>query len=348
MKPEIEENNAALEFARGNAPKAIGRPYEQRQLKDSYDDQFGDIDRSTALTIPTEKELDVLMRVGKALVASGIAKHLRTAEAALTVILTGREMGLAPMASIRGIDLIMDRPFVKPILMLAVARRSGQLEKFNLVKTTQKATCTIKRRGYEEKTFTVTIQDAEKKGWAKKNEANYKSQPDTMLGHRVTGEALKDQFTDYFLGMGLPGDEGAYIEDFNDARQSFHENDTEKHVNQGEIMPSSDDGKTQRQIDEERKIDDSQYESAALEAEVVNEFIDGENKERAIALGNKLLDAGVTEDELATLTESIGGVQSIAHVAAGDGPRLIAALAQALSTRLANGKKAPKKPFTAE
>jgi hypothetical protein len=350
MLPDNDDNNAAVAFVRGKEPKAVGRKMpDDKWRNDQWNDPgdgFGNVDKSMALSIPTEKELDVLMRVGKALIASGIAKHLKTPEAALTVILTGREMGLAPMASIRGIDLIMERPFVKPILMLAVARRSGQLEMFNLVKTEQKATCTIKRRGYEQRTFTVTIEDAKKRGWFDKNAHNYKSQPSTMLGHRVTGEALKDQFTDYFMGMGLPGDEGE-IENFNDARRDFHANDEPKHVNQGEIMIAEIvDGpkKTDLQRDRERKLDDPQYESAALDAETTDpltaEFIDDETAMKAEEFTVKLADAGLDNDDIDSIIETATGVRSIEHVAAGDGQKLIAALAKALTEKLNANKKA--------
>lgn len=350
MRPEENDNDnndAALAFARGGAPVRQGRPYEQKQLKDSHYDGF-DQDKSLALSIPSQSEIGALRQIGESMVASGLCAKFKNADAALMAMLTGREMGLNAMASIRGIDVIttnkkdgdkwikIDTPFIKPILMLAVARRSGQLEYFDLTKSATRAVCTVQRKGFERKSYPVTIEDANRKKWSERN-PNYQTQPDTMLGHRAVGEALREQFTDYFMGMGLPGDEGGYIEDFNDARSAFHANDPlpERHINAGEVVSAE---------------TTSNGDSGALEAEVVeptDEFIDGENKERAILLGNKLLDAGVTEDELATLTESIGGVRSIAHVAAGEGPRLIAALAQALSTRLSSKAKKTK-PFASE
>ena len=334
----LPENDAALDFARGGAPVRQGRPFQPTPLKDSHYDGF-DQDKSMVLTIPSPSEVTALRAIGESMIASGLCSKFKNADAALMAMLTGREMGLNAMASIRGIDVIttnkkdgdkwikIDTPFIKPILMLAVARRSGQLEYFDLAKSPTKAVCTVQRKGFERKSYPVTIEDARRKKWAERN-PNYDTQPDTMLGHRAVGEALREQFTDYFMGMGLPGDEGGYIEDFNDARQAFHANDIpqERHISAGEVIPAEPSGNG---------------DTGALEAEVVepaNEFIDGEVKERAVSLGNKLLDAGVSEDELASLIESISGVRIMSHVSAGEGQKLVAALAQALSTRFASAK----------
>lgn len=341
----------ALEYARQGQGGAAGRKVDRDADYDNHGDGMGQMDQSLALTIPTEKELQILLSVGKTLIASGVAKHLNTPEAALTVILTGREMGLAPMASIRGIDLIMDRPFVKPILMLAVARRSGQLERFDLVKTETKATCTIRRRGYDTKTFVVTIEDAKKRGWFDKNAHNYKSQPATMLGHRVTGEALKDQFTDYFMGMGLPGDEGM-IENFRDARESFHENDAEKHVNAGEIIRAGSGfypEQTAKEIEHQRKMDDPQYESA-IEAEIVDPqgddyegpkpdaeetgFIVNGQLARAQELCDKIIGAGHGEKELADILDREYSTRALKCVKTADYDDLIAQLSKILTSQL--------------
>ena len=335
----------ALEFARGNAPKAVGRPMSDAERDEQWnkpDHQYGVIDKSMALTVPTPNEMESIITQGKIFFASKMFPSLKSPEAVAAVILTGREMGLTSMASLRGIEYFADKIFIKPMLMHAVCENSGQLTQWDMNATRKEASVTVRRANRKPKTYKITIEDARLKGWTERNKANYDKQPDTMLRHRVTGMALRDQFPDYFMGMGLLGHETIDTDDLTASRAAIAGDLTDavhemRHVNDGEVVPAE---TIEVEVEErQHPVDDDE---AAIDAEQeppVSEFIDDETAMKAEDLCAKLADAGVENDQIDSVILDITGVKQIEHVQAGDGKKLIAALVQALNTRLQTKKK---------
>ena len=63
-------------------------------------------------------------------------------------ILTGQELGLTPMASIRGIHVIQGKPTLSADLLVAVVLRSGLAEYFSTIEaSTTSVTVETKRKG---------------------------------------------------------------------------------------------------------------------------------------------------------------------------------------------------------
>jgi hypothetical protein len=77
-----------------------------------------------ALTLATQ--VGQLRGFGETLVKSGLLpQSIKTPEAAVVIILKGRELGIPPMEALNSISVIQGKPTVSPQLMLALIYRSG-------------------------------------------------------------------------------------------------------------------------------------------------------------------------------------------------------------------------------
>lgn len=129
-----------------------------------------------------------------------------------------RELGLPAMSAIRNVCVVNGVPAIWGDLPLALVRRSGQLEYFreylideqylelsvtnkNLSATVLAAVCEIQRKGYERKQFTFSIDQAKTANLLSKSIWNLYMQ--RMLGMRVRGLALKNEFSDILMGVGI-------------------------------------------------------------------------------------------------------------------------------------------------
>lgn len=117
-------------------------------------------------------------------------------------IMTGAELGLSPMASIRGIHVIEGKPTLSADTMLAVVRRSGAAEYIELVESTaERATYRTKRVGArQELVYTYTIEDAQKAGLIKKD-SGYDKHPKNMLRARCSSMLLRIEYSDILAGL---------------------------------------------------------------------------------------------------------------------------------------------------
>ena len=108
-----------------------------------------------ALEISTLTDVE---RLATLAVASGLVQVRRAEEAAMLLI-TGRELGLSPMQSLRGIYVVSGRPVLSADLMVAVIRRSGLCRSWRvLVSTAAECTIETQREGESEsarKTWTA-------------------------------------------------------------------------------------------------------------------------------------------------------------------------------------------------
>ena len=140
--------------------------------------------------------------IAKTLVASRLLpKSIGTPEAAFTIIMTGRELGLTAMQSLRSIHVIEGKPTLSADLMLALTKRSAECEWFRLVESTPEiATYETKRRGEPEATrMSFTIKEAQAAGLASKE--NYKRHPTAMLRARCVAALARAVYPDLLLGV---------------------------------------------------------------------------------------------------------------------------------------------------
>lgn len=116
-------------------------------------------------------------------------------------IMAGRELGIPPMASIRGISIIKGRPTLTADLMCAVVV-SRKLTKNGFKKieaTATRATYEVHRVDRDEPDrVTWTIEDAKTAGLLGKD--NWKGYPRQMLAARAKAELARDVFPDVLAG----------------------------------------------------------------------------------------------------------------------------------------------------
>lgn len=120
----------------------------------------------------------------------------------IVAVQMGGEVGLSPMAALRGIAVINGRPSLWGDALAAVARShpdcQGIEETFD--QNTMTATCTAARRGAKPVTRTFSQEDAATaKLWGKAGP--WTQYPKRMLQMRARGFCLRDAFPDALCGM---------------------------------------------------------------------------------------------------------------------------------------------------
>lgn len=120
-------------------------------------------------------------------------------------IMTGAELGLSPMASIRAIHVIKGKPVLAADAMLAVVLSRGAAECFELVESTEeKATYRTKRVGSKnEVVYTYTIDDA-KKAQLVKDDSGWVKHPKNMLRARCISMLARIVYPDLLMGIYTP------------------------------------------------------------------------------------------------------------------------------------------------
>ena len=149
------------------------------------------------------------------LVKSGfLPKTVDTPEKALTIMLTGKELGLGPMESIRSINVVNGRPCMSAQLLLALCHRTKEVEQAFTEKTTDaEVVFVLKRRGSPAFRSVFTRAEADqakfsqsfnrdKNAWQTKD--NWVKQPATMLLWRAISKAARIVFPDAICGIYTP------------------------------------------------------------------------------------------------------------------------------------------------
>ncbi|HET7386819.1 MAG TPA: hypothetical protein VFJ19_09190, partial [Nocardioidaceae bacterium] len=115
-------------------------------------------------------------------------------------ILTGHEVGLAPMASVRSIDVISGTPAMRAVAMRALLQSHGH--KVRIKEQTATRAVVVGWRADETEadaqTSTWTIERAQRLGLTGKD--NWQKQPEAMLVARATAECCRWVASDVLLG----------------------------------------------------------------------------------------------------------------------------------------------------
>lgn len=147
-------------------------------------------------------DIDGAIRLANILIASRLMPEaLRTPEAAFAVIMTGRELGLTTMQSIRSIHVIKGKPVMSADLMIALAKRSPECIYFRLVESTDTiATYETKRTGDTEPTrLSFTIEQARTAELM--GNGTWKKFPAAMLRARCAAALCRIVYADRLLGV---------------------------------------------------------------------------------------------------------------------------------------------------
>ena len=147
------------------------------------------------------QSMDDVWRLAKIVIASQLApKSVRTPEAAMVVIMTGRELGLTAMQSLRSIHVVEGKPLLSADLMLALVLRLPACEIFACTETTDAvASFVAKRRGQPETRLSFTAEQARNAGLSGKD--NWKKYPAAMLRARAIAGLARLVFPDAFVGV---------------------------------------------------------------------------------------------------------------------------------------------------
>jgi len=150
--------------------------------------------------------------LANAIVGAGMAPVLNpktgermTAPMVMIAIQTGAEVGLAPMASLKNIAIIHNRPTLWGDAIMALIHRTGELEEYEEgvrgEGDAREGFCRMKRRGIKqavERTFSVA--DARLANlWGKSGP--WASYPERMLPLRARGFTARDLFADAIGGF---------------------------------------------------------------------------------------------------------------------------------------------------
>ena len=161
---------------------------------------------TNALTRSLEPQtLDEATALARAAVASKLYA-VQSAEAALMILLTGRDLGLTASQSFRAVYIVSGKPVVSSDAMVAAIRRSGLCESWRVIETTAER-CTIEttRKGEQEpERETFTQDDAARAGLNRKDV--WRQYPRDMLRHRAAAGLARRVYPDVILGCYAPGE----------------------------------------------------------------------------------------------------------------------------------------------
>lgn len=119
----------------------------------------------------------------------------------LIVLMTGHELGLAPMQALRGLHVVNGRPIMAADLAVALVKRSPACGHFSLLESTDaRATYETQRRGEPGKTrLTWTIEQADAAGLL--NRGPWKQTPAAMLRARCALALARAVYPDLLMGI---------------------------------------------------------------------------------------------------------------------------------------------------
>ena len=158
------------------------------------------------LAIRQNDDYSSLMALAKELVTTGfLPVAVKTPAQAVAIILTGRELGLPPMQSLRSICIIQGKPELSADLQLSIFHRDGGRSKWVTLTTTE-ATLWLKHPNGDEHTESFSMEDAKKAGLA--GGQNWQKYPKAMLRSRAITAGMKSIGFEPLTGTYSPGEIG--------------------------------------------------------------------------------------------------------------------------------------------
>jgi hypothetical protein len=122
-----------------------------------------------------------------------------TAAQVTAAILTGRELGLEPMAALRSIHVINSTPALSALALRAIVLAAGHRIWIEDATNTRAIVAGIRSGDTHEQRVTWTLDDAKARGLA--GRPNWRTQPRNMLIARATAEVARLVAADAILGV---------------------------------------------------------------------------------------------------------------------------------------------------
>lgn len=141
-----------------------------------------------------------------------LPEAIKTPQQALAIMLTGKELGLPPMQSLRGVHVIKGTPTIKPELMLAlcVQRIKGFKYQFKDCDANSATFVCSRPELLEPYESTFTMDDAKRAGLT--SNQSWSKYPGNMLRWRAVANALHVVAPDVLVGVYTPEEIGAEVD----------------------------------------------------------------------------------------------------------------------------------------
>jgi hypothetical protein len=125
----------------------------------------------------------------------------KTPEQAVTILMTGMELGLMPAQAMRGIYIVQNRPVLSADMMVAICKGSPACNYFTMLESTpDQAVYETHRRGDPKPcTMTYTMEDAKRAGLTNKD--TWKQYPAQLLRARCSSGLARTVYPDLLLGI---------------------------------------------------------------------------------------------------------------------------------------------------
>lgn len=152
-----------------------------------------------SLTPYTPNSPEAGFEMAKALVKSGLLSNdIRTPEQAFCLMVAGSELGLAPMESLRNLEMVKGKITMKAELMLRLVAQNGVRFRWEHTDS-ESATLVLKREGWDSFTSTFTMADAKRAGLA--GRGNWNTYPANMLRARAISNGIRAFCPDLLTGV---------------------------------------------------------------------------------------------------------------------------------------------------
>lgn len=122
----------------------------------------------------------------------------------IVILMTGHELGLSPMQSLRQVYVVKGKPYIAAQLKLALVKNSPECLYFRCVATDAKrAVFETERRGEGKTTLEFTVEQALRAGLLPgKADSNWAKYPDVMLRWRAASQLADLVYSDVVGGIG--------------------------------------------------------------------------------------------------------------------------------------------------
>lgn len=218
----VEADIAAQKKIAQEASKTVEIEVEATSLPKATNEQVApasvSVEKSkpvkTVALVPTgDSKWDVMTQKAQVMIRSGfMPEAIKTADQVLTIAMMGEALDIDPIVAVNNINVIKGKPTVSPQLMLALVRRSKQLEDFSVVDDGNTCTVTMKRKGETVHIEKFSMEDAQrmkttewdnntKKTISLSEKHNWRQQPAVMRKWRAISAACRVVFPDIIWGL---------------------------------------------------------------------------------------------------------------------------------------------------
>lgn len=166
---------------------------------------------STEITTPARQslvpfEMSELSSLAAIIFESALTPDaIKSKQDAAILVMTGNELGLSPMQSLRSIHVVKGKPVLSADTMVALCKRSPVCASWRVVEASaERVTITTTRQGDEPETLTWTMQDAKRAGLGGDNWRKY---PRAMLRARCSAELARQVYPDVVGGIYDPDED---------------------------------------------------------------------------------------------------------------------------------------------